>query len=123
MEGVRELYAEKDLKRLQLVLLRDQTLGQGARLAGALTEDNAVSRANDAREIEFVDGQKALHAAEKNGWTRFVSMQDHLNLIYREEEREMLPLCREEKIGFSLLYSAEIVAFESQVAHGNAGAV
>lgn len=43
--------------------------------------------------------QKALHVAEKHGWTRFVSMQDHLNLIYREEEREMLPLCREEKIG------------------------
>lgn len=43
--------------------------------------------------------QKALHVAEKNGWTRFVSMQNHLNLLYREEEREMLPLCREEKIG------------------------
>lgn len=43
--------------------------------------------------------QKALHVAEKNGWTQFVSMQNHLNLIYREEEREMLPLCREEKIG------------------------
>jgi 1-deoxyxylulose-5-phosphate synthase len=43
--------------------------------------------------------QKALHVAEMHGWTRFVSMQDHLNLIYREEEREMLPLCREEKIG------------------------
>jgi 1-deoxyxylulose-5-phosphate synthase len=43
--------------------------------------------------------QKALHMAEKHGWTRFVSMQDHLNLIYREEEREMLPLCRAEKIG------------------------
>jgi 1-deoxyxylulose-5-phosphate synthase len=42
---------------------------------------------------------KALHVAEKNGWTRFVSMQNHLNLLYREEEREMLPLCREEKIG------------------------
>lgn len=42
---------------------------------------------------------KALHTAEKNGWTKFVSMQDHLNLIYREEEREMLPLCKEEKIG------------------------
>jgi aryl-alcohol dehydrogenase-like predicted oxidoreductase len=42
--------------------------------------------------------QKALHAAEKNGWTRFVSMQNHYNLIYREEEREMLPLCAEEKI-------------------------
>ncbi|RCW41114.1 aldo/keto reductase [Paenibacillus prosopidis] len=42
--------------------------------------------------------QKALHVAEKNGWTRFVSMQNHYNLIYREEEREMLPLCREERI-------------------------
>lgn len=42
---------------------------------------------------------KALHISERNGWTRFVSMQDHLNLLYREEEREMLPLCKEEKIG------------------------
>lgn len=42
---------------------------------------------------------KALHVAEKNGWTKFVSMQNHLNLIYREEEREMLPLCKEERIG------------------------
>lgn len=41
---------------------------------------------------------KALHVADKNGWSRFVSMQNHLNLIYREEEREMLPLCKEEKI-------------------------
>lgn len=43
--------------------------------------------------------QKTLHVAEKHGWTRFVSMQNHYNLIYREEEREMMPLCREEKIG------------------------
>jgi 1-deoxyxylulose-5-phosphate synthase len=43
--------------------------------------------------------QKALHVAEKNGWTKFVSMQNHLNLIYREEEREMLPLCKDQKIG------------------------
>ncbi|WP_151736978.1 aldo/keto reductase ['Paenibacillus yunnanensis' Narsing Rao et al. 2020] len=42
---------------------------------------------------------KANHVAEKHGWTRFVSMQNHYNLMYREEEREMLPLCREEKIG------------------------
>ena len=45
--------------------------------------------------------QKALHTAEKNGWTRFVSMQNHLNLIYREEEREMIPLCTEEKIALT----------------------
>ncbi len=43
--------------------------------------------------------QRALHVAEAHGWTRFVAMQDHLNLIYREEEREMLPLCRAEGIG------------------------
>ena len=43
--------------------------------------------------------QQALHVAEQHGWTRFVSMQDHLNLLYREEEREMLPLCRAEGIG------------------------
>src|SRR5689334_15299022 len=43
--------------------------------------------------------QKALYIAEKHGWTRFVSMQNHLNLIYREEEREMLPLCRDQQIG------------------------
>lgn len=42
--------------------------------------------------------QKALYTAEKNGWTPFISMQNHLNLIYREEEREMLPLCKAEKI-------------------------
>lgn len=45
--------------------------------------------------------QKALYTAEKHGWTRFVSMQNHMNLIYREEEREMLPLCKEEKIAIT----------------------
>lgn len=43
--------------------------------------------------------QKALYVSDRHGWARFVSMQNHLNLIYREEEREMLPLCRAEKIG------------------------
>ena len=41
---------------------------------------------------------KAQHVAERNGWTCFVSMQPELNLIYREEEREMLPLCRDQGI-------------------------
>jgi 1-deoxyxylulose-5-phosphate synthase len=40
-----------------------------------------------------------LHAAEARGWTRFVSMQNHYNLVYREEEREMMPLCCAEGIG------------------------
>ena len=43
--------------------------------------------------------QKAQFVAEKHGWARFVSMQNHLNLIYREEEREMLPLCRDLGVG------------------------
>ncbi|WP_297834299.1 aldo/keto reductase [Pseudomonas sp.] len=41
---------------------------------------------------------KALHTSKANGWTSFVSMQNHLNLINREEEREMLPLCRDQGI-------------------------
>jgi aryl-alcohol dehydrogenase-like predicted oxidoreductase len=42
---------------------------------------------------------KALYLADMHGWTRFVAMQNHYNLIYREEEREMMPLCRAEGIG------------------------
>ena len=42
---------------------------------------------------------KALYTSDLHGWTRFVSMQPHYNLIYREEEREMLPLCLDQKIG------------------------
>jgi aryl-alcohol dehydrogenase-like predicted oxidoreductase len=65
---------------------------------------NDVVRAGKARYIgasamwawQF---HKALNVSDRNGWARFVAMQDHFNLIYREEEREMLPLCREEKIG------------------------
>ena len=65
---------------------------------------NDVVRAGKARYIgasamyawQF---QKALFVAETHGWTRFVSMQNHMNLIYREEEREMMPLCRAEGIG------------------------
>lgn len=65
---------------------------------------NDVVRAGKARYIgasamwawQF---QKALHVSDQHGWARFVSMQDHYNLIYREEEREMLPLCRDQKLG------------------------
>ncbi len=42
---------------------------------------------------------RALYLADRHGWTRFVSMQNHYNLVYREEEREMLPLCRFEGVG------------------------
>lgn len=65
---------------------------------------NDIVRAGKARYIgassmaswQF---QKALDLSVANGWARFVSMQDHLNLLYREEEREMLPLCAAEGIG------------------------
>lgn len=65
---------------------------------------NDVVRAGKARYIgassmfawQFM---KAQRAAEINGWTKFVSMQNHYNLIYREEEREMIPLCVEYGIG------------------------
>ena len=42
---------------------------------------------------------KMLHAADTHGWTRFVSMQNHYNLIYREEEREMIPFCIDQGLG------------------------
>ncbi len=61
--------------------------------------------------------QRALFVAEQHGWTRFVSMQNHLNLIYREEEREMLPLCRAEGIGvipYSPLASGRLAREVSQ---------
>ena len=42
---------------------------------------------------------RALHTAERRGWARFATMQNHYNLVYREEEREMMPLCRAEGVG------------------------
>ncbi|HJO38001.1 MAG: aldo/keto reductase [Vicinamibacterales bacterium] len=65
---------------------------------------NDIVRAGKARYIgassmyawQFA---KALHLSERHGWARFVTMQNHYNLVYREEEREMMPLCRAEGIG------------------------
>lgn len=45
--------------------------------------------------------QKALYTAEKHGWTKFISMQNHYNLIYREDERELIPLCKDQNIGLT----------------------
>jgi aryl-alcohol dehydrogenase-like predicted oxidoreductase len=64
---------------------------------------NDVVRAGKARYIgassmyawQFA---KALYTSDLHGWTRFISMQPHYNLVYREEEREMLPLCQDQKI-------------------------
>ncbi len=65
---------------------------------------NDVVRAGKARYIgassmftwQFM---KALHVSEMNGWAKFISMQNHYNLVYREEEREMIPLCEDQGIG------------------------
>jgi aryl-alcohol dehydrogenase-like predicted oxidoreductase len=65
---------------------------------------NDVVRAGKARYIgasamyawQF---SKALYTSDLHGWARFVSMQNHYNLIYREEEREMIPLCQDQRIG------------------------
>ena len=65
---------------------------------------NDVVRAGKARYIgassmfawQFA---KALHTSEKHGWAKFVSMQNHYNLVYREEEREMIPLCIDRGVG------------------------
>src|SRR5271155_2612834 len=65
---------------------------------------NDIVRAGKARYIgassmyawQFA---KMLATSEKHGWTRFVSMQPQYNLVYREEEREMLPLCKDQGIG------------------------
>ena len=73
-------------------------------IAETLEALNDVVRAGKARYIgassmfawQFA---KALYTADLHGWARFVSMQPHYNLVYREEEREMLPLCVDQGIG------------------------
>jgi aryl-alcohol dehydrogenase-like predicted oxidoreductase len=52
-----------------------------------------------ASSMKAWEFSKALHLQKANGWARFVSMQDHYNLLAREEEREMLPLCADEGVG------------------------
>src|SRR5574342_1111113 len=98
---------DKSLKRLQMDyvdLYQIHRWDYETPIEETMEALNDVVRAGKARYIgasamwawQF---QKALSVAEKHGWTRFVSMQNHLNLMYREEEREMLPLCRAERIG------------------------
>lgn len=56
--------------------------------------------------------QKAMNIAKQHNWSTFVSMQNHLNLLYREEEREMLPYCKDAKVGvtpYSPLASGRLV--------------
>ena len=49
---------------------------------------------------------RMLYTSDRHHWTRFVTMQNHYNMVYREEEREMIPLCVEEEIGVMPVESA-----------------
>ena len=98
---------DRSLKRLQMDyvdLYQIHRWDNNTPIEETMEALNDVVRAGKARYIgassmfawQFM---KALHVSEMNGWTRFVSMQNHYNLIYREEEREMIPLCRDQGIG------------------------
>jgi aryl-alcohol dehydrogenase-like predicted oxidoreductase len=106
------IFAEIDnsLRRLSMDyvdLYQIHRFDHDARIEETLEALHDVVKAGKARYI----GASSMHAwqfaralgiAEKNGWTRFASMQNLVNLLYREEEREMLPLCEVEGIGVIL---------------------
>lgn len=98
---------DKSLKRLQMEyvdLYQIHRWDSNAPIEETMEALNDVVRAGKARYIgassmfawQFM---KALHISEMNGWAKFVSMQNHYNLVYREEEREMIPLCIDQGIG------------------------
>ena len=98
---------DKSLQRLQMDyvdLYQIHRWDYGVPIEETLEALNDVVRSGKARYIgassmfawQFA---RALHTSEVHGWTKFVSMQNHYNLVYREEEREMIPLCIDQGIG------------------------
>jgi aryl-alcohol dehydrogenase-like predicted oxidoreductase len=98
---------DKSLKRLQMDyvdLYQIHRWDTNTPIEETMEALNDVVRAGKTRYIgassmfawQFM---KALHVSEMNGWAKFVSMQNHYNLVYREEEREMIPLCKDQGIG------------------------
>jgi len=98
---------DKSLKRLQMDyvdLYQIHRWDYETPIEETMEALNDVVRAGKARYIgassmfawQF---SKAQHTAQSHGWSRFVSMQNHYNLVYREEEREMIPLCLDQGIG------------------------
>ncbi len=98
---------DKSLKRLQMDyvdLYQIHRWDYETPIEETMEALNDVVRAGKARYIgassmyawQF---SKAQHTAQSHGWSRFVSMQNHYNLVYREEEREMMPLCQDQGVG------------------------
>jgi aryl-alcohol dehydrogenase-like predicted oxidoreductase len=98
---------DKSLKRLQMDyvdLYQIHRWDYEVPIEETMEALNDVVRAGKARYIgassmfawQFA---KSLHVSEVHGWTKFVSMQNHYNLVYREEEREMIPLCLDQGVG------------------------
>jgi aryl-alcohol dehydrogenase-like predicted oxidoreductase len=98
---------DKSLKRLQMDyvdLYQIHRWDTSAPIEETMDALNNIVRAGKARYLgassmfswQFA---KAQHIAEAHNWTRFVSMQNHYNLVYREEEREMIPLCIDQGTG------------------------
>jgi aryl-alcohol dehydrogenase-like predicted oxidoreductase len=98
---------EASLKRLgvdAIDLYQIHRFDSAVRIDETLEALNDLVRGGKVRYIGASSGSawrmaKALSASERRGWARFISMQNHYNLIYREEEREMIPLCLDEGIG------------------------
>jgi len=98
---------DKSLRRLQMDhvdLYQIHRWDNGTPIEETMDALNDVVRSGKARYIgassmfawQF---SKAQYTAQRHGWTRFVSMQNHYNLVYREEEREMIPLCIDQCVG------------------------
>ena len=125
MDGI-----DRSLKRLQtdyVDLYQIHRFDPETPIEETLEALNDVVRAGKARYIgassmfawQFA---KMLATSEKHGWTRFVSMQPQYNLVYREEEREMLPLCKDQGIGvipWSLLARGFLAGGRSKPGEGN----
>ena len=98
---------EASLKRLGIEtidLYQIHRFDPGVPIDETLEALNDLVRAGKVRYIGASSGPawrmaQALSTSERRGWARFVSMQNHYNLVYREEEREMVPLCLEEGVG------------------------
>jgi 1-deoxyxylulose-5-phosphate synthase len=85
--------------RHPVLLLAGAGVGVCSSVIPYVTDQLAMARLPRASSMFAWQFAKAQCLAERHGWTRFASMQNHCNLIYREEEREMIPLCADQGVG------------------------